>query len=579
MNKFLILGGLIAIILTVGLAYTSAQVNIGEDPTDVYGVVIPLPDVLALGGNLTNFTSLEDTPNTYVSEAGKCVVVNAGETDLEFVVCASGAGINIFDQDLNTTSNVTFDTVNVTGALAIGDDGDLTHELDVHGHSEFEHTATEDGDHTIEIDTDVGTFGDVKALFIDYDTGAIVDGQDEEIIFINLDQFAALGGEISGLQIVSTEGGGNVTGLEVGVQVHPILQLSGIFADMDSALNNTNDVLTQFTTDGDDIPIFAFDDDTVTIGNLVRFEEIEWILDTEAGGGGIKPVFYFSTGVGTWGEFTPADGTSGLRDSGIMIWEDSDIPTWTPGLDMEFLIRINRTQNNIPVVPVERLVQIASATEFFWNRDGEILVSAVNTTGNLTTGDTLKNSGASGGGTFIQILTTSMKIIAGGSQMFLFDASGIQNIIQLSLLGLDNDLEYDGVTVENLFRCDAGNEDCTFKDLNIENGSVSELFSFERTDQTISSGAISATSSYMRLDTEGAASTDDLFNITGGSIGSMLILQSNNNGRDIIVVDASSNTNAGNIELSSNYTLINNRRRLTLLFDGADWVELTESNN
>jgi len=36
-------------------------------------------------GNLTNFTSLEDTPNSYAGAGSKCVKVNAGATALEFI--------------------------------------------------------------------------------------------------------------------------------------------------------------------------------------------------------------------------------------------------------------------------------------------------------------------------------------------------------------------------------------------------------------------------------------------------------------------------------------------------------------
>ena len=40
--------------------------------------------------NSTLFTQLNDTPNTYVGHNGKCVVVNALETGLEFKDCATG---------------------------------------------------------------------------------------------------------------------------------------------------------------------------------------------------------------------------------------------------------------------------------------------------------------------------------------------------------------------------------------------------------------------------------------------------------------------------------------------------------
>lgn len=270
--------------------------------------------------------------------------------------------------------------INENGFVGIGIE-DPSHNLDVHGHMEVEHTADEDGDHGVEIDIETQAFGDVKALFIDFDTGAIIAEQDESIVFINVDQFAALGGAITGFVMVATEGSATLTGLQVGVQIAPILQLSGIFGNMDSInISNGTNGLAAFTSQTTNITIFDVDDYTVTIGNDVTFQEIEVILEVEAGGGGIKPVFYHSTGVDTWGEFTPSDGTSGFRDTGVIVWEDSDVPDWEVGFGSEFLIRINRTANNIPTAPIELLLQISDTQEYFWDRNGSLFVNEINAT-------------------------------------------------------------------------------------------------------------------------------------------------------------------------------------------------------
>jgi len=56
-------------------------------------------------GNLTNFTNLQDTPNSYSGSASKCVVVNAGENSLSFGNCSDSAGditaVNTNDQYLS----------------------------------------------------------------------------------------------------------------------------------------------------------------------------------------------------------------------------------------------------------------------------------------------------------------------------------------------------------------------------------------------------------------------------------------------------------------------------------------------
>ncbi len=678
MNKFLIIGALIAIVLTVGLAYTSAQVNIGEDPTDVTGVVIPTPPPVIFNNN----TETVNASELWITIEG--IMDNVVDLFPTFI-SAGFLNTQQHDQALNVSSNVTFDVLNITEMIQLN------------GTLDIEHTARGNDEHAIEIDIDTGLFGDIKAIFIDYITGAIVDGEDEEAIFINVNQFAAVGGDIIAVEVVTTEGGANVTGLEVGVQVNPIEQLSGIFTDMDSALNNTNDVLTQFTTDGDDIPIFAFDNDFVTIGNDIKFEEIEWILDTVAGGAGINPAFYFSTGVGTWGEFVLADGTNGLRNTGVMIWLDSDIPGWMVGLNSEFLIRINRTQNNIPVVPIERLVQIASATEFFWNKDGEILVDGINLTGEgVNVNDNVNID--FGVGTDLRIYSDGSQGIVEGSTIYqtssdlvgkfgtpvptsgtrvetdltttgtanvfetikyiwspTFALSGEATVLDftaimdlkattLGLIGAKFSGLYNGTSAGNIagmavlsivgfenFTAGVanGNVDFTLYDTQISDGGVNnlnnhtvtyigfnfsddsvsgldngsssfipiyapignstlgntnlsghftveKLSSLERSSQTLVSDAITATSSYIILDTEGGAATDNLYTINGGTMGSLLILQSTSNARDIVIVD---NEAGGNLELSNNYTLTNTRRRLTLLFDGSFWTELAESNN
>jgi hypothetical protein len=45
-----------------------------------------------LTGNLTNFTELQDTPDSYSGNANKCVIVNAGATALVFGDCSSASG-------------------------------------------------------------------------------------------------------------------------------------------------------------------------------------------------------------------------------------------------------------------------------------------------------------------------------------------------------------------------------------------------------------------------------------------------------------------------------------------------------
>ena len=49
-------------------------------------------DTYTITGNLTEFLELTDTPNTYTGEGGNCVLVNVGETGLEFGACSESTG-------------------------------------------------------------------------------------------------------------------------------------------------------------------------------------------------------------------------------------------------------------------------------------------------------------------------------------------------------------------------------------------------------------------------------------------------------------------------------------------------------
>ena len=282
---------------------------------------------------------------------------------------------------LNVSGNLTIRDFGSINQLVIGNytptDLSDSDSLTVVDGFDLIHTSTHSDDHAFEIDFDAQGFGDAKAMFIDYITGNIIPETNEEVIFININQVGATGGHVTGLEIVTTNGSAKVTGLEVGVGVHPIEQLSGEFANMDSALHNTDNVLASFTSTANNITIFGSDNDYITIGSSAKFEELEFVLSTTASGAGIKPIFYHSTGVGDWDEFSPGDGTNGMRNTGVIIWEDSDLTNWNTGIGSEYLIRINRTANSLSTPPIELLVQLAEAVEYHWDKDARLSIEEI----------------------------------------------------------------------------------------------------------------------------------------------------------------------------------------------------------
>ena len=97
---------------------------------------------------------------------------------------------------------------------------------------------------------------------------------------------------------------------------------------------------------------------------------------------------------------------------------------------------------------------------------------------------------------------------------------------------------------------------------------------------TIATGALSVMASshpikLLTLDTEGAASTDDLDTISGGKDGQLVVVRAANSARTIVAKDAT-----GNLALAGDMTLDNAEDTLTLMsVSGTSWVEVARSSN
>ena len=329
-------------------AHASTHENGGADEVSVTG----------LSGLLADDQHVLDAEVISAVEAGTLSTVDIdGGTIDGAVIGANSAAVGSF-----TTLNAT--ELNVNDAV-------------------ITHTATARNEHALEIITNAAAFGNVKSILTDYITGAIGAGDDEAVILVNIDESLATGGSVTGLQVLATEGSAQLTGLFAAALVKPVEQLSGTFSDMDSALVGATDRLAEFISAASDIEMFTNDSDTVTIGNAVKFEQIQFLLNTVASGSGIKPTFEYSTGVGTWASFVPADGTNGLRNNGVVAWLDTDIPSWAPGLASEYLIKITRTQNTLTTAPIEDTVQIAVTNEYSWDENGDVSVRGLVLTNDL----------------------------------------------------------------------------------------------------------------------------------------------------------------------------------------------------
>lgn len=85
---------------------------------------------------------------------------------------------------------------------------------------------------------------------------------------------------------------------------------------------------------------------------------------------------------------------------------------------------------------------------------------------------------------------------------------------------------------------------------------------------TIAAGVIAATASFLYVDTEAAAATDDLDTISGGSTGQIIILQSAVSTRDVTIKNGT-----GNIDCKADIVLDGNRDCIAFIFGNANHWE------
>lgn len=241
--------------------------------------------------------------------------------------------------------------------------------------------AEETDEHALFIDVDANGFADVKANEIVYKADVVGAGNASAISLTAIDASNTTGGDLIGHFITEVPGLAEVYGIGVGVGVNPIVQASGGFVDMDSALVDGVDERAALITDGTNIPIFVDDNDTVILGHATKFDQICIVLVIGASGAGVAPVFRYSTGVGTWSSFTPIDSTNGFRNSGVIMWFIASIPGWLVGAGSEFLIEITRTRNMLTTVPTESFFQIAGTTQFRWDKDANVLIRSLDVAG------------------------------------------------------------------------------------------------------------------------------------------------------------------------------------------------------
>lgn len=124
----------------------------------------------------------------------------------------SSTSNSLFDTDGNTsiqleeTTNedfIRFDTagqerfvIDSAGRICVNTSNPID-TFNLTGDMFLTHNSIQSDDHAFEIDVNASGFGDVKALDIVYQTGALGAGSDEGVILVNIDESASTGGSSS----------------------------------------------------------------------------------------------------------------------------------------------------------------------------------------------------------------------------------------------------------------------------------------------------------------------------------------------------------------------------------------------
>ncbi len=371
--------------------------------------------------------------HSFIREDG----AGTASTAATITVSHDGAGVN--DQlakmvlGINTGAGVV-DALSINSDIRVAINTttglDTRAGLTVTGDIDILHTATEPDDHAFQIDVDAATLGDVKAIDIVYTTGILVAGRDEGIILINIDETVATGGDVFGLEVLSTDGSAEIYGMKVGAVVNPIHQDSGVFINPITATDNTTgpaDVAAMKDGDlGTTTAIFEALDEYILIGGSAVFEEMEFILTTGSSGPGIKPTFLYSTaGSHQFTPFTPVDGTNAFRNTGLVAWDASDLTSHGINTDTgTYDIKIIRTRNSLSTSPVLGYAKTAATTEYIWDKSGDVNINSLTLATDLAIAD-----GGTGQGTAQAAIDALTDVAGGTNEHVLTKDTGTGNAI------------------------------------------------------------------------------------------------------------------------------------------------------
>lgn len=180
-------------------------------------------------------------------------------------------------------------------------------------------------------------------------------------------------------------GSGEITALGIHPGIKPIHQHIGTFQSPGAKYACRQTSGPTFTDDVDNQTIFVANDDAVLIGDTGTFDEIQFVLSSEATKD-VKPSFWYWNTSDVWIQFFPIDNTDGFRQDGAVSYDSGDFTNWKSTGDPDaggavcdagYWIKIQRERVSSPGTVTVTTMKFLDPTQYEWDAAGLIHVSEV----------------------------------------------------------------------------------------------------------------------------------------------------------------------------------------------------------
>jgi hypothetical protein len=250
--------------------------------------------------------------------------------------------------------------------------------IGVRGRGRILHTATNDFDAALQIALSTGGFdsGTAAKVAISLGTGhsaSSVFSTFESKINDSLGTPAKLS-HFTALSEATLES----TAVSVGPLVDLVKAVSGTPGNFDlvQSVIGATDYTAALSFDGSgNITICGTVGDGLAVGYSSKYAAIFLVLGSAASHN-CDLTFEFSTGIGMWTAFTPADFTSGLQRSSIIVWNPDELLTWVVGTSGLYWVRFVRNAATVLNLPIANRAQFIPYY-YEWDKDGDITARAI----------------------------------------------------------------------------------------------------------------------------------------------------------------------------------------------------------